>query len=170
MSAKAPDFSKLISKMDNSNSPAFLAFLGLAYDSIETFLDGKLALSSISLAAMAAKGIPPEEASASVISSRLITVAQWKIGLTLVEIEPGKVKRSLRSSDADMFDVSKLASAFGGGGHKARPELTLNMSLEEAKRQVVAKAKELYMEGPYQLRSDIEQTSLLMLLACCYNL
>jgi len=46
------------------------------------------------------------------------------------EMEDGKVKVSLRALEP--YDVAKVASQFGGGGHKLASGLTLSMSVEEA--------------------------------------
>lgn len=139
-----PDFPKIISDMEQSNTPEFILFQGLALNSVETFLGGRLAIAGVSLEALQKKSIPASEASSSTISPLLITVVGWDVGVALVEVEPGKVKGSFRTKNADTYDVSKLAGAVGGGGHKAAAGATLNMSLEEAKKLVVAKAKELY--------------------------
>jgi len=61
-----------------------------------------------------------------------------------IETNPNAVKVSFRSKDGDKYDVSKLAVALGGGGHKAAAGANLNMPLAEAKALVVSKAKELY--------------------------
>jgi len=139
-----PSFPKIISDMENSNSPEFIAFQGLALSSVETFFNGVLALSVVSNKALNARGIPSLVTSSSSISPQLITVSAWKIGGALVEIEPGKVKVSFRTSDSDNYDVSKLAIAVGGGGHKAAAAATIPLSIEKAKELVVSKAKELY--------------------------
>ena len=139
-----PDFSKLISDMENSNTPESLAFEGLALSSIEAFFDGSLGLSIVSNAAIKGKGIPAVEVSGGIIAGKLRSVAEWKVSGSLIEDEPGHVKASFRSKDGDAFDVSRLAVALGGGGHRAAAGATMTMSLDEAKRLVVAKAKELY--------------------------
>jgi len=139
-----PDFPNIILQMERSRTPEFIAFLGLALSSIEIFLDGKMALSIVSNAALKEKGIPSDTASSSAISPFLTSVVDWNVGGALCEVEPGKVKASFRSTNADVYDVSKLTAALGGGGHKAAAGVTLKMSLEDAKKLVVAKAKELY--------------------------
>ena len=52
------------------------------------------------------------------------------------EVEPGKVKVSLRALQP--FAVDQVAAAFGGGGHKLAAGLTLTMPMEEAIRTVEA--------------------------------
>ncbi len=50
--------------------------------------------------------------------STINTVDDCNWALLLVEYEKGKTKGSLRSEDFKGVDVSKIASLFGGGGHK----------------------------------------------------
>ncbi len=141
----APDFTTVISIMENSSTPETLKFRGLALNSIETFLGDHLALSLVSNADLVKNGISETEASTSTISPLLIRVAKWDIGGAMCELRPGVIKTSFRSKDIERFDVSKLASALGGGGHKAAAAVVIkNMTLPEAKALVVAKAKELY--------------------------
>lgn len=140
----APDFTTVISTMENSSTPEALKFRGLALNSIQTFLGGHMALSLVSNAQLVENGIPETEASTSMISPLLIRVAAWDIGGAMCELKPGLVKASFRSKDVNRFDVSKLAASLGGGGHKAAAAVVLKMPLDEAKTLVVAKAKELY--------------------------
>lgn len=140
-----PAFPELISDMENSNTPATLAFEGLALNSIETFLDGKLVIASVTFAAMKEKGIEHADIGTSMISPLLRTVIGWDVDVALVEAEPGIIKVGLRTRDMDKYDVSKLAVALGGGGHKAAAGAILKVKdMNEAKKIVVAKVKELY--------------------------
>lgn len=140
----APDFQKIISDMENSNTPDFITFQGLSFNSLETYLDGKLAMTSVSNESLVEKGINAKEISSSDISSILRTVIGWDIDVALVEYEPGKNKASFRTRDENKYDVSRLAASLGGGGHKAAAGATLIMCLEDAKKKVVEKVKELY--------------------------
>ncbi|MEA2715624.1 MAG: bifunctional oligoribonuclease and phosphatase NrnA [Candidatus Parcubacteria bacterium] len=144
LASLAPDFSKIVSLMENSNTPAFLAFEALALDSVEVFLDGKLALSVIPHRALVEKKIPLNEVRSNAVSLLLRSVAEWKVTGTLIEIEPGKAKMSFRTADAQKYDVSRLAVAFGGGGHAAASGATADGAIDDVKSMVVAKAKELY--------------------------
>jgi len=140
----APDFPETISMMENSNEQADIAFEGLALSSVETFLNGKIGLSVVSNLQLKEKGIKQINIHADGISPILRSVAEWYVSGILIEIEPNKIKMSFRSKDSNKYDVSKLAVALGGGGHKAASGATLDMPLASAKALVVAKAKELY--------------------------
>jgi phosphoesterase RecJ-like protein len=139
-----PDFPKIIVRMEQSRTPEHIAFLGLGLSSVETFFDGVFALSCISAEALSEKRIPLEEAHASSIAPFITSVTDWKFGGCLCETGQGIVKGSFRSSDIERFDVAQLTAALGGGGHKAAAGVTLKMPIDEAKKLVVAKAKELY--------------------------
>ena len=64
-----------------------------------------------------------------------------EIGLTIREKENGACKCSIRTFES--IDASKLAAAFGGGGHKQASACLFDCSAEEAKAQLIEKCKEL---------------------------
>jgi phosphoesterase RecJ-like protein len=140
----APDFTETIFILENSLTKEAIYFQAIAFNSIETFLNDNIAIATVSNKDMVDKNIPEEYVRGISISNILKSVVGWNIGISLIEEKPGQVKVSCRTRDADKFDVSRLTVALGGGGHKAAAGATLNMPLDEAKRQVVAKAKELY--------------------------
>ena len=90
------------------------------------------------------KNIPEECIRGISISNILKSVVGWNVGVSLIERQPGEIKVSLRTRDKELFDVAKLATALGGGGHRAAAAAVLKMSLDDAKKLVVQKAKELY--------------------------
>lgn len=140
----APDFTESIFVLENSMSKESIYFQAIALNSIETFLNDSLAVSTVSNEDLMKKGIPDECIRGISISNILKSVIGWNIGVSLIERKPNKVKVSLRTRDKDRYDVSKLAAALGGGGHRAAAAAVLNMPLDEAKKLVVSKAKELY--------------------------
>jgi len=137
------DIPRLIRKMENLNTPGFMKFASAALGGVEA-VGGKAALTFVPHAVLKENALTADDIFTSKISSLLMTVPQWVITGCGVEIEPNKVKFSFRSADENKYDVSKLATALGGGGHGAASGAILSMPLEEAKRLVVAKAKELY--------------------------
>lgn len=140
----APDFIKAISNMENSELKESIYFEALALNSIEVFLDNNIAIASVSLKQIQDNNIPIDSIHTD-IPNKLKSVIGWNVGMILVERELGIVRLSMRSRDADKFDVSKLALALGGGGHRAAAGVRFNgLSLDEAKKLVVSKAKELY--------------------------
>ncbi len=139
-----PEFPKIISDMENSRTLAEVRFQALALSSIETFLDGQCGFSVISNTALKEHNIAKVDIHGGQIVQILRSVSDWKVSGLLVEIEPGQVRMSLRSRDGDVWDVSKLALTMGGGGHKAAAGVTVDMTIDAAKKLVVAKVKELY--------------------------
>lgn len=141
----APDFTQAIFTLENSNKKDAVYFEMVALNSIETFLDENIVIASVSQEDVKEKNISLAVAGGSEINSLLKSVIGWNISILMTEIEKDKIKMSFRTRDSDRFDVSILATALGGGGHKAASGALLdNISLEEAKKVVVSKAKELY--------------------------
>ena len=139
-----PDFTQLIYKMENSGTPADIAFYGKAFTNIKTYLGGHLALSTISYTDLVDLGIADTGMKVSGTSSRMCAVADWYIVGALTEMMPGKIKCSFRSKDGIKYDVSILTTAFGGGGHKNAAGVMITGSMDEVVEKIVAKAKELY--------------------------
>jgi len=142
--AKSDRLSLIISKMENSNVPEDLAFEALALSSIQTYLNDGLALSVLSFEDMKKNNILIQNVRGDMISPILRTVKRWQITGAVFETQPNVIKISFRSKNGDEVDVSKLAVALGGGGHKAAAGAVLNMPIKDAVRLVVTKAQELY--------------------------
>jgi phosphoesterase RecJ-like protein len=64
-----------------------------------------------------------------------------EVGILFREVPGGKVKVSFRSKY--VVDVGQIALAFGGGGHARASGCTVEWTLEESKRQVISKVKEV---------------------------
>ena len=139
----APDFLAVMSDMDNSNTPGFIAFEALALNSVRTFLGGAMAFSVIPNAAIAEKQLALSDIRGDAIAPVLRSVEQWKVSGLIIELQPGMVKMNFRSKSLD-YDVSKLAVALGGGGHKMAAGANMKGTIDQAVEAVVAKAKELY--------------------------
>jgi phosphoesterase RecJ-like protein len=142
--AYVPEFPRIISDMENDRTLGELVFQGKALTSIEPFFDGRMALSVVPYSLIKDVCVDSKSVSAGSISSILRTMGEFDIVGACIETSLNIVKVSFRSKDGEKYDVSKLAVALGGGGHKAAAGANLNMPLAEAKALVVAKAKELY--------------------------
>ena len=141
---KAPDFVDSIFQMENSQQKESIYFEAIALNSIETFLDGNIAMATVTYNQITDKGIVLDSIHTD-IPNKLKSVVGWNVGMTVVEREPNDIKVSMRSRDADKFDVSRLAVALGGGGHRAAAGIRFsNTTVKEAKEKIVSKAKELY--------------------------
>ncbi|MDX1535393.1 MAG: DHH family phosphoesterase [Candidatus Spechtbacterales bacterium] len=67
--------------------------------------------------------------------------------LLLMEVEPGKIKGSFRSTESKDINVFKIASILGGGGHKyAAAFKKNNMTLDQVYEEVVKVVKEVLEE------------------------
>jgi bifunctional oligoribonuclease and PAP phosphatase NrnA len=64
-----------------------------------------------------------------------------EVGILFREIPGGKVKVSFRSKY--IVDVGLIALEFGGGGHSRASGCTVESSLDEIKRQVISRVKEV---------------------------
>ena len=130
-----PDFHKLIEELEYNNPRENIYFDALALSLVETFFDNTVALSCIPFEAMEKKGINREISDNNIVASMLLTVKDWEIAGTLIEKSPGEISISLRSKNDR--DVSQVAIALGGGGHKPAAGATLFCTLEEAKQKVL---------------------------------
>lgn len=141
---KAPDFTKTIFTMENSNNKEALIYQGLALSSMKTFFDQKLAVASVSFDEIQKNNIKTEDISTGTIANMLKSISTTQVAATLIEMEQNMIKISFRTRDIQKYDVSKLAVALGGGGHAGAAAARLTMSIPEAIEKVVSTAKELY--------------------------
>ena len=105
-----------------------------------------MAISAVTQEQLKRLSIATSDTEKADISNILKSVVGWNIGACLTEVENGSVNVSLRTRDANRFDVSKLAVAIGGGGHPAAAGGTINLPLAEAKALLIKKAGEVYLE------------------------
>jgi phosphoesterase RecJ-like protein len=96
--------------------------------------DGKVALTYVTRDDYGATGAIPQDTEDLVNFTR--SVAGVEVGMFFMEQPAGGVKVSFRSRTS--VDVAKIAEQFGGGGHRLASGATLNTSLEEAERRVLA--------------------------------
>ena len=139
-----PSFSNLIATMENSRRPDEVISIGLMLASTKTFLGGRMAVASISKAEIYSHNMAVGDLSTSWASSVLRSVIGWDIDVCCVEIGEGIVKASFRTRDSEKYDLSKIAVALGGGGHKAAAGASLTMPLSQAIEKIVNTAKQIY--------------------------
>lgn len=140
----APDYQKTISIMENSNTKESLIFEGLLMNSVKTYFDGKLAIAYISNEDLVKNNIEDDDMFTGHITNKLKSVIGVEISAALIEREPNLVKISFRSRDSERYDVSKLATILGGGGHKAAAGVKIKLNIKDALDKVVNTVKELY--------------------------
>lgn len=90
------------------------------------------------------KKIGAEDSDTENLVNYAIDIKGVKIGILIKEIGKNMVKLSFRS--VENIDVSKIASVFGGGGHKRAAGAVVSLKAEEAKKavlEVIQKTEEL---------------------------
>jgi phosphoesterase RecJ-like protein len=152
----APDMIEAIKIMENSSSEGRINFLGLALSQKKVFKFnesesagvsadgtdlGSFVISYISHADVTRLGLTPDDWSGSEISYILRSVVGWNVSCLLIEATPGESKASFRTRDQVKFDVSKVALALGGGGHKAAAGAVVSLPALEAVEKVAETIK-----------------------------
>ena len=140
----APDYSKVMYIMENSRRKEGLIFESLALSSLKTYFNDEFAIVSVNYDDLQKNKILDEDIFTGYISSKIKSIKGVDFAGTFVEVQPNMVKISLRSGNPDKFDVSKLAVALGGGGHKSASGIKLKMDIPSAIEKVVNTIKELY--------------------------
>ena len=119
-----------------NRSYASLKLLGRALDALQTTPDGKIAWTSVTARDMEELGATDADTEGIVNHARAVTTAQ--IGILFREVPGKKIRISLRARDG--ADVNRIATVFGGGGHKLAAGCSLEPPLENAEQIVIAEA------------------------------
>lgn len=143
----APNFTEILFNLENNDRPERPKLLGLHLSHIETYFNGRIALSGLSLSVLRKNNINPDDSVNAEISNTLKSVVGWEIGISMIEAGKDMVRASFRTRDPVIFDLSKIATATGyGGGHKAAAGASLPMSLSKAKRLILRTISRLHPE------------------------
>ena len=110
-----------------------LRLIGLVLSRIQMACEGKVCFTEIHRGDYEATGGVPQDSENMIDYTR--SVAGVEVGLLFMEQPRGGVKVSFRSRKAD---VASVAEQFGGGGHRLASGATLDTTLDEAKRLVLA--------------------------------
>ncbi len=137
-----PDYHKLIFSYENSRERDEIKFRGIILSSIEEYFNNSVAISAISYDRLLQNKIQPKNAVG--MSTALISVPDWKIGITMIEKDKNSVNISIRTADPEEFDLSIFTQSIGGGGHKAAAGALLKMPLADAKKLILDKLSELF--------------------------
>lgn len=114
-----------------------LRFLGYVLSQMEIAEDGKISSIALKKEILDRFQINTENTEGIVDYSLLLKGV--KVGILFKEIGPDKTKVSLRSQNN--IDISKIAKAFGGGGHKNAAGCLLRTNMQEAKEIVLREIK-----------------------------
>lgn len=139
-----PDYFRIIFELENSRTPKQLEFLGLALNSIENHFSNKVAISFISYEDLQKHGITKDDTKNVELPNILKSVTGWIIGISAIETTPGKMEIGLRKREYEGPDLSVLARALDGGGHKAAAGGIIKMPFVEAKKYLLKKIQEVY--------------------------
>lgn len=125
------------------NSPAYTRLLGRALAGLALGPGGSVATVGITLGMIDACGA--EGVDTSEFTTPLLAVDGVRVAILFRELPGGKVKVSLRSKGE--IDVSRMASEFGGGGHRNASGIVMPGSFEEIVDSVTARAVTVATEG-----------------------
>lgn len=114
------------------NSKKRIELIRLAYNSLETYYDDRIALVSITEKQMKRLRATEDEAGSLVNIPRSLESAI--VSMSFREIDSETVKVSIRSQ---LVDAAKLAQQFGGGGHERAAGCTVKGTLEDVKQKLV---------------------------------
>ena len=113
---------KISDNIGNTHSIQMLKLWGIALERMHLNLEYKIAASVVLQSDLAITGADEEEVSGLV--NLINSVPEADVALLLYEMADGRIKGSLRT-ELDNIDVSKLAKALGGGGHKKASGFTV---------------------------------------------
>ncbi|EQB63577.1 MAG: Phosphoesterase RecJ-like protein [candidate division Zixibacteria bacterium RBG-1] len=114
-----------------------LRFLGYVLSQMEIEEDGKISSIALKKEILDRYQINTENTEGVVDYSLLLKGV--KVGILFKEIAPDRTKVSLRSQNN--IDISRIAKAFGGGGHKNAAGCLLRVNMQEAKEIVLKEIK-----------------------------
>jgi phosphoesterase RecJ-like protein len=110
-----------------------LRLTGLVLERLQLTHHGQVAYTEIRRGDYEATGATPQDSEDLVNYTR--SLAGVEVGLFFMEQPRGGVKVSFRSRNR--IDVARLASQFGGGGHRLASGATLDTSLDDARSRVL---------------------------------
>jgi bifunctional oligoribonuclease and PAP phosphatase NrnA len=122
-----------------------MRLLGFAVNAIETEFTGRVAILCVPLVMMERAGASERMVDGMVEYGRMIkgveiSIMLWERKPRSDESDCGQLLSRLSLRSAGHIDVSKIAAALGGGGHRAAAGATLNCDLRSARELVLAEA------------------------------
>ena len=141
------DYSRIISDTYYEKTYVQNQMLGKALLDSRLVIDGQCIVSVLSKETMEDYGATAKDLEG--IVSQLRVTKGVKAAVFLYELESGEYKVSLRS-DADV-DVSRIASSFGGGGHKKAAGVTMKGDAGEIVERLLKAIEAALSEGQEQV-------------------
>lgn len=131
---------KINEAMFDTKTFAQLKLQKMCLDSYELLYDGRMSLFIITDEMSEESGCSDADFDFIVALARQIEGV--KVGITLKQKKDGSFKASVRTNSE--YDAAAFCSAFGGGGHAKAAGCSFYCSAEEARAQLINKAKELF--------------------------
>ena len=130
----------LISKnIDESFPPSRLRLMGIVFSTLEMAFDDRYSSITVTQKDLKKTGSSIEDTDEFAVFPR--SIAGVEVSALFRQLDETRVKVSLRSKDK--IDVASIALRFGGGGHKRAAGCLLeNMSLNEAKKEILNAVEE----------------------------
>ena len=132
-------YTKIYNALFDSRTFSEMKIMGRAFDKAESYFDGKVISSSITMQDIEDCHGTSKELDA--IINYLKGVNDTKIACFLYEKNKMDVKASFRGNDG--YDVCALARKFGGGGHVKAAGCTIAAPIEKAKEMVFAEIEKM---------------------------
>jgi phosphoesterase RecJ-like protein len=126
------------------NSEAYTRLLGHGLSRLELHAAGRIAAVRLRREPMIALGAA--DVDTGEITTALLSLESVDIVLLFRELAEGRVKVSLRSKG--VLDVHKLASGFGGGGHRNASGIVLSEPFDDVAERVIQGARDLIASAP----------------------
>ena len=123
----------IFSALYEQHSLARLHLRGRILDHVVSDLEGRLMSTHVTQQDFSETGANKTDTEDAI--NALHTVAGSEVAVLFVELEEGVTKVSLRSRTE--FDVSAIASQFGGGGHRAAAGITFQGGWEDARKAIL---------------------------------
>jgi phosphoesterase RecJ-like protein len=121
------------------NKPPYqVKLLSAVLNTLEFHYDGHLAILLVTENILRNSGASPADTDGLIEYARDIKGVE--VGILLKELKSGEIKVGLRSKY--QVDVSKVAGAFGGGGHSKASGCTIYGSIEDAKNMLISVLKD----------------------------
>jgi phosphoesterase RecJ-like protein len=118
------------------NSVSYTRLLGQALSSLR--LDAAGAVASVRITEGMLASCDGDEVDTSEMTTALLAMDGVRLALLFRELPGGRIKVSLRSKGE--LDVHRLASGFGGGGHRNASGIVLAGRLDEVTERIIAEA------------------------------
>lgn len=115
---------------------------GMIFSGMRSFRGGKINVAVVTLNMMKESGAIEDDCDD--LASLTGRVRGSRVNITIRELEEGKCKVSLRTSEA--VDASAICERFGGGGHKMAAGCTLNADPETAMQMILGAVNEIWPE------------------------